>query len=122
MNNVEEQLKKIVANHLGRNVEELDINNELINDLGGDSLDAVEITLAIEEQFDIKIQDAEYVELKTLQEYADVSNHNYNPFTEREIQVLTDFCNKNGFKIYGFLENLIKEKCQIKTDIYGDPL
>ena len=48
MNNVEEQLKKIVANQLGRNVEELDISNELLNDLGGDSLDAVEITLSIE--------------------------------------------------------------------------
>ena len=72
MNNVEDQLKKIVANHLGRNAEELDINNELINDLGGDSLDAVEITLAIEEQFGIKIQDEEYVELKTLQEYAEL--------------------------------------------------
>ncbi len=71
-NNVEEQLKKIVANQLGRNVEELDINDELLNDLGGDSLDAVEITLSIEEQFNIKIADAEYVNLKTLQEYAEL--------------------------------------------------
>ena len=54
MNNVEEQLKKIVANQLGRNVEELDI------------------TLSKEEQFSIRIQDAEYVNLKTLQEYADL--------------------------------------------------
>ena len=72
MNNVEEQLKKIVANQLGRNVEELDISNELLDDLGGDSLDAVEITLSIEEQFSIRIQDAEYVNLKTLREYADL--------------------------------------------------
>jgi acyl carrier protein len=71
-NNVEEQLKKIVANQLGRNVEELDINNELLNDLGGDSLDAVEITLSLEEQFNIRIADAEYVNLKTLQEYAEL--------------------------------------------------
>jgi len=71
-NNIEEQLKKIVANQLGRNVEELDINNELLNDLGGDSLDAVEITLSIEEQFNIRIADAEYVNLKTLQEYAEL--------------------------------------------------
>ena len=71
-NNVEEQLKKIVANQLGRNVEELDINDELLNDLGGDSLDAVEITLSIEEQFNIRIADAEYVNLKTLQEYAEL--------------------------------------------------
>ena len=72
MNNVEEQLKKIVANQLGRNVEELDINDKLLDDLGGDSLDAVEITLSIEEQFSIRIQDAEYVNLKTLREYADL--------------------------------------------------
>jgi acyl carrier protein len=72
MTNVEEQLKKIVANQLGRSVEELDISNELLDDLGGDSLDAVEITLSIEEQFGIRIQDAEYVNLKTLQEYADL--------------------------------------------------
>jgi len=71
-NNVEEQLKKIVANQLGRNVEELDINNELLNDLGGDSLDAVEITLSIEEQFNIRIADAEYVNLKTLREYSEL--------------------------------------------------
>ena len=71
-NTVEEQLKKIVANQLGRNIEELDINNELLNDLGGESLDAVEITLSIEEQFNIKIADAEYVNLKTLQEYAEL--------------------------------------------------
>ena len=72
MTNVEEQLKKIVANQLGRNVDELDISNELLDDLGGDSLDAVEITLSIEEQFSIRIQDTEYVNLKTLQEYADL--------------------------------------------------
>lgn len=71
-NKVEDQLKKIVANQLGRNVEELDINDELMNDLGGDSLDAVEITLSIEEHFDIKILDSEYVNLKTLREYADL--------------------------------------------------
>ena len=71
-NNVEEQLKKIVSNQLGRNVEELNINDELFNDLGGDSLDAVEITLSIEEHFSIKIQDEEYVNLKTLHEYANL--------------------------------------------------
>ena len=71
-NNVEDQLKKIVTNQLGRNGEDLDINDELINDLGGDSLDAVEITLSIEEHFSIKIQDSEYVNLKTLKEYADL--------------------------------------------------
>jgi hypothetical protein len=39
------------------------------------------------------------MEKVTLQEYANVSNNNYQPFTERELQILTDFCNKNGFKV-----------------------
>ena len=36
--------------------------------------------------------------------------------------ILKKYCELNGLKIYGFLENLIKEKCRTKTDIYGDPL
>lgn len=71
-NNVEEVLKQIVADQLGRSIEEININDELINDLGADSLDAVEITVSIEEQFGIKIEDAEYVDLKTLNEYANL--------------------------------------------------
>lgn len=74
MNKVEEQLKQIVAEQLGRNVEELNITDELINDLGGDSLDAVEITVSIEEHFSIKIEEAEYIQIKTLQEYANLIN------------------------------------------------
>jgi len=35
----------------------------------------------------------------TLHDYADNLEVNYQPFTERELQVITDFCNKNGFKI-----------------------
>jgi hypothetical protein len=37
-------------------------------------------------------------------------------------QILKEYCNKKGYKIYGFLESLIKENCQIKKDIYGEPL
>jgi len=37
-------------------------------------------------------------------------------------QLLKRYCQTNGYKIYGFLESIIKEKCQIKKDIYGDPL
>jgi len=37
-------------------------------------------------------------------------------------QILKDYCNKKGYKIYGFLEELIKNNCKIKTDLYGDPL
>jgi len=34
--------------------------------------------------------------------------------------VLKKYCDKRGIKMYRFLENLIMEKCQEKTDIYGE--
>jgi hypothetical protein len=35
-------------------------------------------------------------------------------------QVLKTYCDKNGIKMYKFLENLIYEKCSVKKDIYGE--
>jgi len=35
-------------------------------------------------------------------------------------KVLKTYCDKNGLKMYKFLENLILEKCQDKKDIYGE--
>jgi hypothetical protein len=35
-------------------------------------------------------------------------------------QVLKDYCDKRGIKMYRFLENLIMEKCSEKKDIYGE--
>jgi acyl carrier protein len=69
---IEEQLKKIIAIQLGRKAEDLAIESDLINDLGADSLDVVEIVVSIEETFGIKIEDAEYTELKTLQELVEL--------------------------------------------------
>ena len=37
-------------------------------------------------------------------------------------KILKDHCDKNGLKIYGFIEKLILDNCKPKTDIYGDPL
>ena len=34
--------------------------------------------------------------------------------------ILKTYCDKHGIKMYKFLENLIKEKCKIKKDIYGE--
>ena len=69
---IEEQLKQIIADQLGRKVEDLSIEAELVNDLGADSLDIVAIIVSIEETFGIKIEDAEYAELKILQELVEL--------------------------------------------------
>ena len=59
MENVEQRVKKIVAEQLG--VNEADVKNEssFVNDLGADSLDTVELVMALEEEFETEIPDEE---------------------------------------------------------------
>ena len=65
MDNIVERVKKIVAEQLG--VNEADIKNEssFVDDLGADSLDTVELVMALEEAFDLEIpdEDAEKIRL-----------------------------------------------------------
>ena len=57
MDNIVERVKKIVAEQLG--VNEADIKNEssFVDDLGADSLDTVELVMALEEEFECEIPD-----------------------------------------------------------------
>ena len=59
MENIEQRVKKIVAEQLG--VNEADVKNEssFVNDLGADSLDTVELVMALEEEFETEIPDEE---------------------------------------------------------------
>jgi hypothetical protein len=42
--------------------------------------------------------------------------------SESSHKLLKSYCDKRGYKIYGFLEKLIQDNCVVKTDIYGEPL
>lgn len=68
MANVEERVIEIIADRLG--VEKGDIVPEasFVDDLGADSLDLVELIMAMEEEFDIEIADEEAEKLKTVQD------------------------------------------------------
>lgn len=56
------RLHKVISEQLG--VREEEVNQEVtMEGLGADSLDAVEILMALEEEFDIEISDAEFVEI-----------------------------------------------------------
>ena len=59
MENIEQRVKKIVAEQLG--VNEADIKNEssFVEDLGADSLDTVELVMALEDEFECEIPDEE---------------------------------------------------------------
>ena len=56
---VEDRVKKIIAEQLGVEEEEVVPEASFVQDLGADSLDTVELVMALEEEFDIEIPDEE---------------------------------------------------------------
>jgi len=64
---VNERVKNIVAEQLGIGVEEINNESSFIDDLGADSLDTVELVMALEEEFDIEISDDEAENISTVQ-------------------------------------------------------
>ena len=71
MENLEQRVKKIVAEQLG--VNEADIKNEssFVDDLGADSLDTVELVMALEEEFECEIPDEQAEKITTVQQAID---------------------------------------------------
>lgn len=62
-----EKVKKIVADQLGVDPAEVTPEASFANDLGADSLDTVELVMALEEEFDIEIPDEAAEEIATVQ-------------------------------------------------------
>ena len=71
MSDIESRVKKIVAEQLG--VAEADIKNEssLVDDLGADSLDTVELVMALEDEFEMEIPDEQAEKITTVQQAID---------------------------------------------------
>jgi acyl carrier protein len=61
-----EKLITIIANELSVSKKDIKLETSLQDDLGADSLDAVELLMSIEEEFQITIPDSEYNNLKTV--------------------------------------------------------
>ena len=74
MSNIEEQVKSIVAEQLGVKEEEVTNEASFVDDLGADSLDTVELVMAIEEEFDTEIPDEEAEKITTVQQAIDFVN------------------------------------------------
>lgn len=59
MSSIEERVKKIVVEQLGVKEEEVTTSASFVDDLGADSLDTVELVMALEEEFECEIPDEE---------------------------------------------------------------
>jgi acyl carrier protein len=76
MENIEQRVKKIVAEQLGVNESDVKTESSFVNDLGADSLDTVELVMALEEEFECEIPDEEAEKITTVQQAIDyVNNH-----------------------------------------------
>ena len=65
MSNIEERVKSIVVKQLGVKEEEIKNESKFIDDLGADSLDTVELVMALEEEFETEIPDEEAEKITT---------------------------------------------------------
>jgi acyl carrier protein len=71
MSSVDERVKKIVVEQLGVGEEQVTPEASFVDDLGADSLDTVELVMALEEEFDTEIPDEEAEKITTVQQAID---------------------------------------------------
>ncbi len=68
---IEDKVKKIIAEKLSVDLEEVVLKEKIMDDLGADSLDLVELIMSMEEEFDIDIPDEEAEKLITVKDAFD---------------------------------------------------
>jgi acyl carrier protein len=78
MNTVAERVRKIVVEQLGVKDEELKNDASFVDDLGADSLDTVELVMALEEEFDCEIPDENAEKITTVQQAINYIEENLN--------------------------------------------
>ena len=74
MSTVEERVKKIIVEQLGVNEDQVVNEASFVDDLGADSLDTVELVMALEEEFECEIPDEESATITTVQLAIDYVN------------------------------------------------
>lgn len=77
MSNIEQRVKKIVSEQLGVKEEEIQNSSAFVDDLGADSLDTVELVMALEEEFECEIPDEEAEKITNVQQAIDYVTANY---------------------------------------------
>ena len=74
-----EKIKEILAEQLDADAEEMTMDTKIAEDLGADSLDVVEMLMAVEDEFNIEIPDEEIENFKTVNDVVEyIQNHSEN--------------------------------------------
>ncbi|MCG2726159.1 MAG: acyl carrier protein [Elusimicrobia bacterium] len=71
MENLEERVKKIIIEQLAVDISDVNNDAKFVQDLGADSLDTVELVMALEEEFDIEIPDEDAEKIQKVQQAID---------------------------------------------------
>ena len=71
-----EQIKNVIAEQLGISVEEIDLDSDIMEVYGADSLDAVDMVMTFEEMFGISVPDENAIELRTVRKIVNYIEEN----------------------------------------------
>lgn len=75
---VEDKVKEIIVDQLGVDEQQVTAEASFVDDLGADSLDTVELVMALEEEFDIEIPDDEAEKIATVKDATSYINSRTN--------------------------------------------
>jgi len=78
MSTIQERVKKIIVEQLGVSEEQVTTETSFVDDLGADSLDTVELVMALEEEFDIEIPDDDAEKIATVNDAVGFVESNLN--------------------------------------------
>jgi len=77
MTSIEKKIKKIISKTLDIKIDKISNSSSFLNDLGADSLDIVELIMALEDAFDIEISDENAEKISTVQKAIDYVYNKY---------------------------------------------
>jgi acyl carrier protein len=84
MSSLESRVRTVIAEHLHVKEEAVRRDASIVDDLGADSVDTVELIMALEEEFEVDIPDEDAVEIETVQETIEYVMHAAKRFEHKE--------------------------------------